>query len=213
MRFLTSQPIEVARILEERDYSASPYTNGGGLNYKPILKKFGYQPIFMIPMIDKVDFIIRYIFTSASCPEVNIIFETEEYDVISAEKWYQYLGRYSTKDEYLDIIADENDEKEYLTSIINRANVLSKVHTVNKTDNLKNDSKMMVLDNEYWKMINNFFDDKRDIFKLILCDKFGESLNQLQSDTINNMVRTCRPYNEIIRRFRENVNKIVKEIY
>lgn len=216
MFFMTKQPKFVSEQLENHDYYPgidNYHTNGNGKGNFPVIQEFGFQPVYSIPLIDKVDFLIKHTITPASCPEVAIIFETEDYECMDAVKWYKYLEG-SKVEGSLRIEAGSDREKEYITEKIGQADVRKKINTPNikikdQLYDIKKSSQMMLGLPDFWNSLSPYFPgDDRDILQMCVTAEYAEILqNYSKISQISNDVENVMKY------FRMGVEALAKKIY
>lgn len=171
--FVTYQPKRVSDILSKEDYTLS------NTNYHQIRNEFGYNPIFFIPLENKLDFLIKNFFSTPSKPDVMIITKLYEYDCIDVAKWYEIKGNKKVYDTIKVNISDKV-EKEFISEKILKNNVVEII----LVDEMKGSipieyidvkTKMLVYSQKFWEILEHYFwkADERDMYKFVISDQFA----------------------------------------
>lgn len=137
--YLTYQPAAVVEEIMEGEYRVKTE------RYKEISREVGYNPIFLIPMENKVDFYIKNFIATAGKPEKMIIVELDHTDCIDAAKLFETKGN-ENRYECLCVSEETDVEKEYITDKIRKEDV-RKVIDVRKITDMYPGLKSMFLQN------------------------------------------------------------------
>lgn len=161
MKYITFQPYSVGTVLKKKDYSLKESL------YTEIKDEFGYNPIFFIPLKNKIDFFIRNFLTSPSCIEVIIITELNKVDKINTPKWFEVKGKEKCHD-HIKLSVLENDEFECISNKIPQRKVC-KIMSAGDfvTDYISSPgfdngqlNKYLMYDKGFWEMLDAFFEEK-----------------------------------------------------
>lgn len=170
--FITYQPQKVFEILCTKDYIPQ------NTDYNQIENEFGYNPIFFISLENKLDFLIKNIFSSPSKPDVMIITKLHRYDCINAAKWYEAKGREKVHNS-IKANLFENVEKEFISDKILKDNVVKIISVDKMTKDIHgindlNKTKMLVNSQKFWEILEQYFwePDKRDMYKFVMSPQF-----------------------------------------
>lgn len=200
MLFVTRQPVNVMNYLiqTQKDYYApafSKYTNGEGVSNLPIEKLFGYTPIFVSSIESDEDLIFTAITSSPSVIECYIVFETEDFDVISLSKWLDYLKH---RDVNVNLSLQKGEEPEYVVKKI-CYHQIRKIIPVAGAFNKGQDFSYLLSDNFYkqtplfnktGRAIGSFCESRvnelnkitEDFLKIAINDNYKKALNNLRKD-------------------------------
>lgn len=178
--FVTYQPQRVSNTLCIEDYTST------NMDYSQIRNEFGYDPIFFIPLENKLDFLIKNFFSTPSKPEVMIITKLHRYDCIDAAKWYEVKGREKTHSSIKANISDKI-EKEFISEKILRNNVEKIISVDGMMGNISyiNDSiktRILMCCQVFWDSLEQYFwkSDERDMYKFIMSNQFGLVLEEYE---------------------------------
>lgn len=182
--FVTYQPQKVAEELKIRDYVVI------NSDYYHIKNEFGYNPIFFIPLDNKLDFLIKNFFSTPSKPEVMIITKLDKYDCIDAAKWYELKGKEKIHKSIKSNSSDET-EKEYISEKIIKNNVAKIIKVNEMISNLQNiddvcRTKMLMWFQKFWDELEGYFQssDERDMCKFVSSEQFNKVI--IEFDEIMN---------------------------
>lgn len=135
MLFVTRQPRKVMDYFlnEKKDYYYKKSFFDLILSTKksratPIKNKFGFHPIFVSSIDSDEDLIYSALTSNPSCIECYIVFETDDFERISYQKWIDYLGN---ENKLGNIELEEGSEPEYIVKSI-RYDQIKKLIPVNR---------------------------------------------------------------------------------
>lgn len=204
--FITYQPQSVVNILENTDYKPNKNYD---LLYNNIEKVFGYKPIFLVPINNKLDFFVRNHYACPSKPDVMIITKLDVYDCINMFEWFNIRG--GAKYNNIRINESSGIEAEYITNEILKQNFIKSIKVydmikdipeykqIRHSININNITKMLVYSPMFWNELDYYFnlytDDCSDMLKFakIVSDN---KLTSNEDDFIN---------------FRKKIEKLYKD--
>lgn len=178
--FVTYQPQRVSDILSREDYAIS------NTYYHQIRDEFGYNPIFFIPLENKLDFLIKNFFSTPSKPDVMIITKEHEYDCIDVAKWYEIKGNKKAYDTIKVNISDKV-EKEFISEKILKNNVIKIISVDEMIDNIPVinidvKTKMLLYSQKFWEVLEQYFwkSDERDMYKFVISNQFAYVIGEFE---------------------------------
>lgn len=168
----------------------------------PIRKKFGFHPIFVSSINNDEDLIFSALTSNPSCIESYIVFETEDFEKISFQKWIDYLGN---KNKSGNIELEEGEEPEYIVKSI-RLDQVKKIIPVKRRFNKEQDIRYL-LSEDFYKQIPLFEKNRSNLGEKI-------KLKDKQFDAVfKNFVLEYGSTNyreQAIKTFRSDIKKILK---